>query len=185
MIATLLRVGLWLVVSVIVLLGTTMLIFMVLHSISWPSRKETLAGPDPVRRALIVYQPGLGSWTRDVARALAQGLNGAGYTVALDRPGKHLPTDLSPFAVIAFGSPVYAGQTSPALRRYMRSISGYGDQAVILFAVGGTTRGGESELGQLADLVPAERISRRVKFYQGAGDRARASELGRSLGAGD
>jgi drug/metabolite transporter (DMT)-like permease len=183
MLGTLLRLALWLVAGLVVLMGATMLVFLVPHSLFWRSREETFVGPDPTRRALIVYQPGLSAQPRTVALSLAQGLNDAGYTVTVDRPGRHLPTDLTPFGVVAFGSPVYAGQTSPALRRYMASVRTWGDQAIILFTVGADPHNDDAD--RLASLVPAERVVRRVKFLFPADNRADARSLGKAVGTGD
>lgn len=179
MLVTLLRIVLWLAGGVLVLMVTAMLVFLVPHSLYRRSREEILTGPDPGRRALVVYQPGLRRRTVTVARNLARGLNDAGYTVTLDRPGRHLPTDLSAYRVIAFGSPVYAGQASPALKRYLRSVTGYA-APVVLFTVGLDPDNDNTD--QLAALVPAERIRRRLKFHRPEGDAAAARELGRTLG---
>ncbi|MDQ7793625.1 MAG: hypothetical protein RDU89_04305 [bacterium] len=183
MLGAFVRVILWLVAGLVVLMGAVMLVFLVPHSLYWRSREETLAGADPTRRALVVYQPGLGPRTREAALSLAQGLSDAGYTVILNRPGRHLPTDLSAYRLVAFGSPVYAGRTSPALRRYLRSVTGYGQAAIILFTSGGDPD--NDNTGQLAALVPPERILHRVKFLATQDNRAAARSLGRDLGSRD
>ncbi len=179
----LMRLILWAAAGVVVVGGAVMAVFMAAHSLSWRSRPEILEGTDPSRRALIVYQPGLSPRTRDVARTLAQGLNATGFTVTLDRPGRHLPVDLTAYRVVAFGSPVYAGQTSWALRRYMASITAWGTPDVVLFTVGVNPYADNT--ASLAELVPAEAIRHRVKFHRGAEDRLKALELGRTLGSGD
>lgn len=183
MLGTMLRIAVGLFIVFIAFMGLALLVFFKLPQVmGWWVKAVTLSGPDPSRRALVVYQPGLSARPREVALGLARGLNDAGFSVTVNRPGKHLPTDLSSYQVVAFGSPVYAGQASPALKRYVKSVTAHGG-ALVLFAVGSDPD--KNEADHLAALVPAERVSIRVKFHRPAGDAAAARELGRTLGAKD
>ena len=64
------------------------------------------------KTALIVYQNGRSSFSKDVGENIAKGLSEDGYKVITNQPGDYLEKDLSKYDLVIFGSPIYAGQTS-------------------------------------------------------------------------
>lgn len=88
------------------------------------------------KKALVIYQPSRTDKVKVLAHEIAKGINEQGYEVTINYPGKFLPTDISEYAIIVFGSPVYETHPSSVLLDYMNSINDYSKQKVILFASG-------------------------------------------------
>ena len=89
------------------------------------------------RKALVIYQPAiLGSVTKDIAKNIAKGINDNNYEVTINHPGDYVSKDVSKYSIIVFGSPVYLGNMSTALTKYIQSVSSFNDKKVILFCTG-------------------------------------------------
>lgn len=88
------------------------------------------------KKALVIYQPSRTDKVKVLAYEIAKGINEQGYEVTLNYPGKFLPTDISEYSIIVFGTPVYETHPSSVLLDYMRSIKDCSEQKVILFASG-------------------------------------------------
>jgi flavorubredoxin len=82
--------------------------------------KSTSSNSD---KALVIYQPSITSASSDVAHSIAKGLNGLGYEVTLNTPGKHLSSDISSYSIVVFGSPNYGGSPGEPLLNYMKRIA--------------------------------------------------------------
>jgi flavorubredoxin len=102
------------------------------------SKTEVLkSGSSESKKALVVYQPSMISdCTKAAAYEMARGLNSKGYDVTLTYPGKNLTKDISGYSVMAFGSPVYIGQTSSVLNDYIKGIHSFAGKKIILFTTG-------------------------------------------------
>jgi hypothetical protein len=88
-------------------------------------------------KALIIYQPGITDSSSRIARQIARGLNDGGYQVTLNYPGDHLSADVSQYALLVFGSPVYSGQPSKALTDYMSRLKTSSFCRIVLYSTGG------------------------------------------------
>ncbi len=120
-------------------------IFMKLPGKVYDCPEEVLqANGENVKKALVVYQPSLSKATDEVAHAISQGLNDSGYEVVIDCPGPQLSADISSYAIVVFGSPVYGGQPATTLTDYMQRIGDFSQVRVILvLTAGGATPGPE------------------------------------------
>lgn len=88
------------------------------------------------KTALIVYQNGRSSFSKDVGENIAKGLSEDGYKVITNQPGDYLEKDLSKYDLVIFGSPIYAGQTSSQIKKYADSVKNYGKAQVICYCLG-------------------------------------------------
>lgn len=93
----------------------------------------------PIGEALVIYQPAWTDITQNAADALAESLQDKGYDVTVNYPGSFLPHDVSEYAVLVFGTPIYNSKGSPLVVDYMESLKGLSDKKVILFTTGSDT----------------------------------------------
>jgi flavorubredoxin len=172
------------VLVVLVVLAVAMVVaFIVLSPVPnrhYPDRQEILKAKDGSgKKALVVYQPSLSKATEEVAHSLAQGLNDSGYEVTLNVPGEHLSADISPYAIVALGSPVYGGKIVPALAEYMQRITDYSQARVILFLTAGSSQSGSDVEEIKALLRGAEPYAIiKLQFMQKGKNKADAYQLG-------
>ncbi len=105
-------------------------------------RREVLtAAADNTDQALVIYQPSLTSASSDVAHAIAEGLNAAGYTVILNTPGEHVSADISGYSVVVFGSPNYGGSPGQPMLDYLTRIEDFDGKRILLFSTSGSAEG--------------------------------------------
>jgi flavorubredoxin len=71
------------------------------------------------KSALIVYQPGLSSFPRDVSYAFANGLVEAGWRVEITTASPQAPTELSNYSLLVLGFPTYGSEPGTAIVRYL------------------------------------------------------------------
>lgn len=105
----------------------------------YPSAPQHYTTTKPVGKALVIYQPAWTDITKNAADALAESLKDKGYDVTVNYPGRFLPHDVSDYAVLAFGTPVYNSKGSPLVVNYLKSLNGLSGKKVILFTTGSTT----------------------------------------------
>lgn len=135
------------------------------------AKEEVIPGKEGIsKKALIIYQPGISKFTTKMARQLAKGINAGGYEVVLNHPGNHLTTDLSEYALVVFGSPVYAGQISSTLSKYMERVSlemaGVSTTRIVLFSTGSLEQ--TEEIDRITETLNRLKVVKKVKFMTGA-----------------
>jgi hypothetical protein len=86
--------------------------------------KDVVSGIDVIntqggKSALIVYQPGLSSFPRDVSYAFANGLVEAGWRVEITTASPQAPDDLSSYSLLVLGFPTYGAEPGTAIVRYL------------------------------------------------------------------
>ena len=133
------------------------------------SRQVLSCNADNARKALIVYQPVGNGRTNAVADKMGETVRGKGYDVEMNVPGDFLPKDLSAYSLVAFGSPVYAGQVSTVLTDYMKSVKGLPKDRVVIFSVGGVVDEGP-ELSALKQALNGVEPGLAIKFNVGKED---------------
>lgn len=117
---------------------------------SWRMPDEKIMG-DGARKALLLYQPSNGGHNVPLAHALAQQVAKQGYTVVMNHPSERLTYNLEEYDLLLFGTPSYLGETSKALRSYIKSHPVWGKH-IFLFVTGGVTEA--PELESLKSLFP-------------------------------
>lgn len=104
---------------------------------------------DGSETALIIYHPGLSSFMKDSAYALAHGLVENGWRVEITTASSQAPTDLSKYSLLVLGSPVYADSPSPTIKRHVERIGDLKSiSTVLLVTSGGSEGGAESSMQQ-------------------------------------
>ena len=109
--------------------------------------KDVVSGIDVVnpsgsKSALIVYQPGLSSFPRDVSYAFENGLATSGWRVELTTASSQAPSDLSKYSLLVLGFPCYGGTPGTAIIRYVDRLTNLnGINTVIVACAAGSTGG--------------------------------------------
>lgn len=105
----------------------------------YQSTPQHYTATKPVGKALVIYQPAWTDITKNAANALAKSLNDKDYDVMVNYPGSFLPHDVSNYAVLVFGTPIYNSKGSPLVVNYLKRLKGLSGKKVILFTTGSTT----------------------------------------------
>lgn len=135
---------------VIVFAGVLGFIFFKINS-DYVSGIEVL-NADGARTALIIYHRGLSSFMKDVAYAFADGLAENGWRVEITTASSQAPTDMSGYSLLALGSPVYADDPSPTIKRHIERIGDLtGIETVLLVTSGGSESGAEASMQQTVE----------------------------------
>ena len=160
------KIVLW-VVGVIIFLVITMAVSFgrIISESNRPrgNHEEVLKSslPSP-KKALVVYQPSSSDMSSRMAHKIASGINSEGYEVILNYPGDHLPTTVSEFDVVVFGSAVYAGQPSKLLVDYISKIRVGSNCKVALYSTGSVKE--ELELDNMEKTLKDAKAYRKIKF---------------------
>lgn len=117
---------------------------------SWRSPDEKKVGSGE-KMALLLYQPSNGKHNIALARSLAELVAARGYSVTVNYPSGQLTYDPAQYDLLLYGSPVYIGETSKALRNYIQSHPVTGKQ-ILLFVTGMEKKAPELEALKL--LLP-------------------------------
>ncbi|HEX3037880.1 MAG TPA: flavodoxin domain-containing protein [Oscillospiraceae bacterium] len=119
----------------------------------------------PIGKALVIYQPAWTDITKNAANALAKSLKDKGYDVTVNYPGSFLPKDVSDYAVLVFGTPIYNSKGSPLVVNYLKSLKGLSGKKVILFTTGSTTPMAKDQVyNGLENYVKNALDLQRIKF---------------------
>lgn len=110
---------------------------------SWRRPEEKRRGTGE-KRALLLYQPSNGGHNIPQAEALAGLLAEEGYTVTVNYPSGQLDYDPGQYDLLAFGTPVYMGETAKPLHQYLESHPFTGKR-VLLFVNGRDEKAPELE----------------------------------------
>lgn len=150
------------ILLVMLLCGVAAMIFFKLtigRRDSWRSPDEQTVGSGE-RKALLLYQPSNGRHNVPMAEALARQVADRGYTVTVNHPSEQLTYDPAEYDLLLYGTPVYMGETSKALRNYVQAHPVTGKQ-IILFVTGMQEKAPELEALKL--LLPDENLVSGIK----------------------
>ena len=107
---------------------------------------------DGSETALIIYHPGLSSFMKDVVYAFADGLVENGWIVEITTASSQAPTDLSEYSLLVLGSPIYAGNPSPTIKRHIERIGDLqGINTVLLVTSAGSDGGTGASMQQTVE----------------------------------
>ncbi len=144
--------GLLLIVVACGVIGLIFFKFTAGRRDSWRMPDEKIVG-DGTRKALLLYQPSNGGHNVPLADALARQVAEQGYTVTVNHPSERVTYDLEGYDLLLFGTPSYLGETSKALRSYIKAHPVWGKR-ILLFVTG--TLSDAPELEALKGLFPPE-----------------------------
>jgi len=102
--------------------------------------------------ALVVYHPGISSFMKDTIYAFADGLAENGWRVEITTASSQAPTDMSEYSLLVLGSPVYAGNPSPTIKRHVERIGDLqGIDTVVLVTSAGSDGGTGASMQQTVE----------------------------------
>ena len=101
---------------------------------STPSFKETIVG-EGQKQALVIFKPSNNDTTESVMMELAEQLSQMDYTVTVNQVSEQMTYDFATYDLLAFGTPVYMGNTADELEDYISNNSVQGKR-VLLVATG-------------------------------------------------
>lgn len=105
--------------------------------------------PDGNQSALIIYHPGLSSFMKDSADALADGLVENDWRVEITTASSQAPTDLSEYSLFVLGSPVYGDNPSETIKRHLERIGDLEEIPTVLLVTSAGSDGGAEATMQL------------------------------------
>ena len=127
-----------LIVVVVVLLIIVSMGFVFLDAMSYTATgSETLSPAGNVTgNALVVYDPGITGFAKDVATKIAGDLQSKGYTVTLAGVRSSAAANVSGYDVIVAGGPTYAGNVSSSIKSYMHDLKPAPDTRIGIYWTG-------------------------------------------------
>lgn len=139
---------------------------------------EVMSGADKTKQALVIYQPSTTDVMDKAAKQIAKGINDSGYTVTVNYPGSYIPSDLSKYSIVVYGTPAYGGKPLQIVEDCVKSVKVYSPNSkTAVFSVGVSDK--STELDTVAKECNA---AERTKFK--ANDKNLATEaydFGKSL----
>lgn len=100
----------------------------------YTGNEKILASKASTKKALIIYQPSRTSLTSNMANTIGERLNKFGYEVTINNPSEKISSDIDKYEVVVFGTPIYAGQSSPVLESYIKKIKNFSGKRILIFA---------------------------------------------------
>ncbi len=97
---------------------------------------ETL-NPLGSKIALVIYHPGLTSFTKDVASAYADGLVSSGWQVELTTASNQAPSNLSKYSLLTLCWPIYDFNPAPTITNYIHRVGNLNNINTAIITVGG------------------------------------------------
>ncbi|MGD0643432.1 MAG: hypothetical protein ABSA75_00835 [Candidatus Bathyarchaeia archaeon] len=91
--------------------------------------------------ALVVYQPGLTSFPKDVSHAFSNGLAASGWRVEITTASSQAPSHLSNYSLLVLGFPIYGGAPGTAIVRYADRLTNLQGINVVIVACGAGSPG--------------------------------------------
>jgi hypothetical protein len=92
--------------------------------------------PQGNKTALIMYHPGLSSFSRDVSYAFADGLSSSGWRVEIATPSIQAPTELSKYTLLVVSSNTYAFTPDKPTLRQLERIGDLNQIRTVLITLG-------------------------------------------------
>jgi hypothetical protein len=92
--------------------------------------------PQGNKTALIMYHPGLSSFSRDVSYAFADGLTSSGWRVEIATPSIQAPTELSKYNLLVVSSNTYAFTPDKPTLRQLERIGDLNQIRTVLITLG-------------------------------------------------
>lgn len=110
----------------------------------------TIKNPDGNKTALVLYHPGLSSFSHDVSYAFAEGLTTNNWRVEIATPSVEAPTDLSKFDLLVIASNTYGfNPDTPTTRHFERIGDLEGIETVVITLGAGSAEQSQKALENL------------------------------------
>ena len=95
-----------------------------------------IQNPENEKNALIVYHPGISSFSYDVAYAFAEGLDSKIWRIEITTPSKEAPTDLAKYDLFVVLSNTYAFTPDSPTTRHLERIGDLNGINTVLLTLG-------------------------------------------------
>jgi menaquinone-dependent protoporphyrinogen IX oxidase len=89
------------------------------------------------KTALLIYHPGLTSFTKDIAYAYADGLASSGWRVEAATASQQAPSDLSEYSLLVLCWPIYDLHPAPTITNYLHRAGNLQGINTTIITVGG------------------------------------------------
>ena len=131
--------GIGLVIVLIILVAIVSMGFVFLDAMSYTATGSETLNPagNMTGNALVVYDPGITGFAKDVATKIADDLQSSGYTVTLAGVRSSAAANVSGYDVIVVGGPTYAGNVSSSIKSYMHDLKPAPDARIGIYWTGG------------------------------------------------
>ena len=146
----------WKKIVFVVIIAFVIVVASVLGFVLFKINTDYVSGIDVLNvdgseTALIIYHPGLSSFMKDVTYAFADGLVENGWKVEITTASSQAPTDLSEYSLLAVGSPIYAGNPSPTIKRHLERIGDLQEMDTVILITSGGNSTSDITMQQMAE----------------------------------
>lgn len=116
--------GIGLVIILIIVVTIVAMGFIFLDTMSYTATGSETLSPagNMTGNALVVYDPGISGFAKDVAVKMAEDLQSKGYMVTLAGVRSSAAANVSSYDVIVAGGPTYAGNVSSSIKSYLHDL---------------------------------------------------------------
>jgi hypothetical protein len=96
-----------------------------------------IMNPEATKTALLVYHPGLTSFSHDVTYSFANGLATSGWRVEISTASPKTPRNLTRYDLLVLSWPIYDLYPGPTITNYVNSIGNLQGVDTIVITIGG------------------------------------------------
>ncbi len=146
--------------------------------------ETNILNPEGTVTALVVYHPGITSFTKDVTYAFAEGLVSSGWRVEITTPSSKAPTDLSGYDLLVLGSPIYGFSITQTIDRHLNRIGNLQKIQTVILLTGAGSPGNSASIMEQAILNSNGTVKKTLVLFSMApndGD-ASAADLAEQAG---
>ena len=131
----------WKKILLIVLLTTIIVSALLLIYASFGMNNDVITqlvikNPDGSKTALVIYHPGLSSFSHDVSYAFTDGLVSTGWRVELATPSIEAPINLSKYSLLVVASNTYGFNPDTPTTRHLERIGDLGGIETVVITLG-------------------------------------------------
>lgn len=136
------------------------------------------------KTALVVYQPGLSSFSKDVSYAFANGLAAAGWRVEVTTASPQAPSDLSNCSLLVLGFPIYGASPGAAEVRYVARLSNLQGIETVIIATAAGSPGNSAETMKQKVLAAGGAVEESLTLFSMAPNEGNgsATDIARNAG---
>lgn len=118
----------------------------VLGYVSWVINTDVkseidIINNEGISNALLIYHPGITSFTKDVSYSFAEGLEENNWRIEITPPSNEAPTNPSEYDLIIFCAPIYGFGPSPTISRHIDRITDFQSTRIVIILTGAGSPG--------------------------------------------
>jgi flavodoxin len=141
------------VVFIIVAIGSVGIIMADVAG-NFATDSKALPNGAAIGKALVVYDPGLSGGAKEVATKIGYNLQSSGYDVTLAGVKSSAAANLTGYAVIVVGGPIYAGKPASTVQAYLNSLNPSAQVKVGAFGFGDVKVDNSDSTAVMQDVAP-------------------------------